>query len=108
MKNGLIGVICTVLCVQIIKENFQPLYGTPEWTVVILMGILYAVGLTLAIIHFINVLEEVNEMDRIMEAKTMEEWKKEADGEFSDPEIEDMWNRAYYFVSRGMEPPTPR
>lgn len=93
----LISVASTAVALAFTDYFFGILKG--EWIYTLLLGLalIAAMDFSLAVGDLLNgVRQEI-----AVRGKTREEW----DSEFSDPEIEAMWNRSHYFISRGMETP---
>lgn len=94
--------ILTAVClaafgIYVVDLNLSVIRGAFAYNLLIVAALFIAFDFTLTISE---ILEE-EKQERAAKGKTSEEW----DFEFSDPEIEAMWNRAYFFASRGMEIP---
>ena len=94
----LTAVSSVMFALSVVDRNLSSVRGEWIYTFMIILALICAIDFTMAVV---DVYEEKRQ-GRAVRGRTKGEWDS---SEFSDPEIEAMWNRSYYFVSRGMESP---
>ena len=94
----LTAVATSMLALCLVDHVLWMLRGEWIYTVYVILALIAAADFTIAVTD----LCEEKRQERAACGKTRGEWSSEY---FSDPEIEAMWNRSYYFVSRGYESP---
>lgn len=90
----LIGVVAVLFAMALVDHAFGILRGEWIYTYLMALALIAAIDFTLAVDDEIEKKQEI-----AVKGKTDAEW------EFTDPEIEEMWNKTYSYVSRGLKPP---
>lgn len=94
-----ISAVCTALyAMYVVDLNLSVIRGEWSYNLLIVLALFLAFDFTLTVSEIL----EDGKQEKAAYGKTEDEWDSEY---FSDPEIEAMWNRSYFYVSRGLDVP---